>query len=587
MGAETVVEVMLYNEEFVLPESSSEGENIVTQCPDQEKTQFANPVLEYTHPPSSMGTQSPTNIDDEGRSSLLNTDDCTSTSLLKTSNYSVPYPIPSTHLVPELKIKAEQVDDRYENSSLQLRIKQSLNRDDDSVSFNKPSIQQRTIDYTTSSVIQGDHDYYQIKTENESTSESANAISCNVVSSVNSSVSSIGMSQALPLSTGLTSDGSGTSKPILVRCLNKNGSVIQLPFALLRNYAVFKPIRKAKPGESLLRHPLTQASQESSKVIRPTTIQSPQIEEMPLSSLSVNPDIKQQNEKAEVEKKINAERRHLRQALDVVEATNWSCVRDCVRVLVNNLRIVDERASDITFRAVRPFSAPSMELFVSWNIGKQRSAEWSRAKLIRRTVEQCHFTNHESPWSTKEIMIWCRKLGYSPLACWPRPCPPMLPPSNSPLGQVPSTLSEMKMSLTPSFEDEDLFVEVESVDDLPFRPSSLSVTCVPKALLPLPDSDSALTAWVGDSVEKLGFKLGAEVFNGAMSSVARLLMSHLWKEIASDLLRRSLSESWQRNGGKTPEIINLSDALHSVIRRPEFDILTNSGLGIANVNGSV
>ncbi len=586
LGAETVVEVMLYNEEFVPPESSSASEYMVTQCPDQERKQdqFADPVLEYTHLPPTMG--SPEDIDDEGHGFLLNAEDCSSTSLMKTNDCSVPHPIPSTLLVPGLKIKAEPDDDGYDNPSFQLRIEQSLNCDDDSISSNEPSIQQRTTDCTTSSVIQGDHDYYQIKTESESTAESANATSCIVAGSVASSLSSKSMSNASSLSTALSSDGCGTSKPILVRCLSKNGSVIQLPFSLLRNYAVFKPIRKAKPGESLLRHPLTQAGQESSKAIRLTAIQPPQIEETPLSSsLSANPDTKQLNEKAEMEKKINAERRHLRETLDAVEATNWSCVRDCVRVLVNNLRLVDERASDVTFRAVRPFSAPSMELFVSWNIGKQRSAEWSRAKLIRRTVEQCRFTNHETPWSTKEIMSWCRKLGYSPLACWPRPT---LLPSTCPLNdQVPSTLSEIKVSLTPSFDDEDVFVEVESVDDSPFKPSSLSVSCVPKALLPLPDPDSALTAWLGDSVEKLGFKLGAEVFNGAMSSVARLLMSHLWKELASDLLRRSLSESWERNGGKTPDIINMSDALHSVIRRPEFDILTNSGLGIANVNGNV
>lgn len=121
------------------------------------------------------------------------------------------------------------------------------------------------------------------------------------------------------------------------------------------------------------------------------------------------------------------EKRNEERMLASVQATRWTSRRDCVRSLACQLSLVDARASDSVFRSVRPFAAPSPSVFAGWNIGKQRAAEWCRARLIRRIVDQCVFdadASASSPlsakWTTRRIAVWCRRHGYSPLDCWPQ-----------------------------------------------------------------------------------------------------------------------------------------------------------------------
>ena len=60
--------------------------------------------------------------------------------------------------------------------------------------------------------------------------------------------------------------------------------------------------------------------------------------------------------------------------------------------------------------------APSIEHFKKWNIGRRRAAEWMRALAMKRLIEM-----QESPipmcasLTTKQVMEWCRKNGYTPL----------------------------------------------------------------------------------------------------------------------------------------------------------------------------
>ncbi len=53
------------------------------------------------------------------------------------------------------------------------------------------------------------------------------------------------------------------------------------------------------------------------------------------------------------------------------------------------LPLVTPAARDPVYRALHPHSAPSEKAFLGWNAGKQRAAEWSRAKLITRILETC------------------------------------------------------------------------------------------------------------------------------------------------------------------------------------------------------
>ena len=60
---------------------------------------------------------------------------------------------------------------------------------------------------------------------------------------------------------------------------------------------------------------------------------------------------------------------------------------------------------------VYPYCASSVEEFLNWNVGKQRACELQRSLAMKRHILQvlpsCGLT-------TKEVMIWCRRYGYTP-----------------------------------------------------------------------------------------------------------------------------------------------------------------------------
>ena len=144
-------------------------------------------------------------------------------------------------------------------------------------------------------------------------------------------------------------------------------------------------------------------------------------------------------------------------------------------------------------------------------------------------------------------------------------------------------MTEARATGTQSNVTDDAAIDVESLDPSTRKVSGASGSSPPsgKVMLSIDDvADVELTAYTTEAIEKLGFKLGAQVLDDHVISLSRILFSHLWKKVGEDLIRRSLSESWRRSKGAKPETISLSDVFEAVQRRPEFDLLTDDGLGV-------
>lgn len=469
-------------------------------------------------------------------------------------------------------------------------------------------------------LVDSDHDYFQTSNlvEHGIQNKGKNRQSINLAVEINptsvSRIVSTGLPTVLGKSPAFTGSslpstlkalGSGTpSKPaVFVKCLNKNGTLINVPLALLRNAVVIKPQCPSKLGESLVTQPsyslLRFASignainhQESTVVQQHAQKTLPTSESFPLKSMPPNclspnpvvPDPLAQRGRCYPEIDVTIERRSFHQLLEDVQSTEWRCIRDCVRLLAKHLPLIDENA---THRSFLPFSAPTLDGFAAWNIGKQRSAEWMRSKLIQQILQSCRFVNRETTWTTKKIMMWCRRQGYSPLSCWPghgqliETHGSTSTSRSSPLyAALPITLCAINLEPKLSPCEDDIVVDIELIDSDSFHKPSRTAFLPSRKSLPLEDQDSALTVWIADSIEQFGFKLGSEVHHDSFVPIARLLMSHIWKGFADDLVRRSLRESWSRNNGQKPDIISLSDVFHVFRRRPEFDMFTNLGLGI-------
>jgi len=96
---------------------------------------------------------------------------------------------------------------------------------------------------------------------------------------------------------------------------------------------------------------------------------------------------------------------------DTLNRPPHGVVEQCMHKLVRLLPMVGEKCSST------PFTASSIEEFYKWQVGKQRAAEWMRAKSLRELIiEQLSAQpgDHVIP-STRDIVYWCRKSGYTPL----------------------------------------------------------------------------------------------------------------------------------------------------------------------------
>ncbi|CAH0557463.1 unnamed protein product [Brassicogethes aeneus] len=80
--------------------------------------------------------------------------------------------------------------------------------------------------------------------------------------------------------------------------------------------------------------------------------------------------------------------------------------------LFKKLPLWSNLANNLNYKCTYPFTAPSFKDYSSYNVGKQLSAEWSRAKTIKKILRQCNFPYIEE-WNTKTILMYGRSHGFT------------------------------------------------------------------------------------------------------------------------------------------------------------------------------
>lgn len=96
---------------------------------------------------------------------------------------------------------------------------------------------------------------------------------------------------------------------------------------------------------------------------------------------------------------------------DTLSKPSHDVVEQYMHKLVRLLPLVGEKCSST------PFTASSVEEYYNWQVGKQRAAEWMRAKSLRELVldQLSSLSGSYIIPSTRDIVYWCRRSGYTPL----------------------------------------------------------------------------------------------------------------------------------------------------------------------------
>ncbi|KAJ9586306.1 hypothetical protein L9F63_020014 [Diploptera punctata] len=239
-----------------------------------------------------------------------------------------------------------------------------------------------------------------------------------------------------------------------------------------------------------------------------------------------------------------------------------------VRWLLRHMPLVKSTARDPDYRVVHPYAAPDDITFLQWNVGKQRAAEWMRAKAVQSAL-RTHFPE-ESVWGVRAIIVWARMHGYCPMPVWGETTTSESRPATCSTYSEPVRIMDWLVTAqksdagSESDEEIDVISTQLSVTKMKLKQEP-QVTRDVEVLNVDPDVE-LLCTFVRDSARELGYKLEPqELAPGVMSCVTERLLAESVRLLAEDLLRRSLCQAWIRNSNKPPNCIQVEDTQADVL----------------------
>ncbi|XP_034191694.2 YEATS domain containing 2 homolog D12 isoform X1 [Osmia lignaria lignaria] len=290
--------------------------------------------------------------------------------------------------------------------------------------------------------------------------------------------------------------------------------------------------------------------------------------------------------------------------LESIETAKIANIQGLLRFIIRRMPMITRDALDYDYRRLHPYACSSEEEFFQYNYAKRNACEWNRAKMIRGFIKKRSFTEEEL-WSIKEIMIWSRLHGYTPLRS-DFPIRSLHQQKNLPDSTIvesiftctePDTFSKW-LQTYPARHNDHLFhsnlqaneidteVDVVNVDDSMNnikreKKGSNEVTDTKIAAMNLDTKSVPLYNFVHETAREIGVELVSEeiVPNVVYCASGRTMMRAV-ECLVEDLVRMSLAKAWERCGDDGyPKVIVLDDVRGALLNREEFDIFTNEGLG--------
>ncbi|EEB12808.1 yeats2, putative [Pediculus humanus corporis] len=182
--------------------------------------------------------------------------------------------------------------------------------------------------------------------------------------------------------------------------------------------------------------------------------------------------------------------------------TKLNTVEPLVQWFVQKWPIITKLSRDPTYRIIHPYSCSSEEEFFNFNIGKQRSAEWYRAKGIQKILKSLKTTIpiEEEIWTTKQIMLWSRFHGYFP----------------------------MRYQKETSRERKKKEIEIN--------------------IKTIPPGEQVINKFVCDTAKEIGIKIkDEEILTGIKCDSVSRVISQSVASFLEELVRKSLARAWSRN----------------------------------------
>ena len=291
-----------------------------------------------------------------------------------------------------------------------------------------------------------------------------------------------------------------------------------------------------------------------------------------------------------------------------IETATVASIQGLLGFIVRRMPIVTRDALDSDYRQIHPYACASEEEFFRYTVAKRTACEWNRAKMIRCFLKKKSFPEEEL-WTIKEIMIWLRLHGHTPLCSdfviqstkqqknlpdtaitksihtytepealykWLQTCP----------GRSNDRFFDSNLQQSDKFDvDVDIVSNEISLESKRRRLEEERDSKAPSdtkiAVLELEPKSVPLYDFVCDTAREIGVKLTSEeIVPGVIHCAASRVIMRAVECLVDDLVRMSLAKAWERcSDNGHPKVIVLDDVRGALLSREEFDIFTNEGLG--------
>ena len=274
------------------------------------------------------------------------------------------------------------------------------------------------------------------------------------------------------------------------------------------------------------------------------------------------------------------------------------------------------------------YCAKSMEQYCGWSFSKRRACEWQRALDVKRFVLK---TGVCDVITTKSIMKWCRKHGYTPaenktlvvrldIVDYCPKCGKCFPDSTNDKYADPeivnkwcsnclSDLNIKNTSTLTSFDEllcdistqEDKLSNLMELNDISEDSDGSIIDVVglgkgesEKIVRPLidineldPKAPSLLTDWIFEAAAQIEVDLKSVNVNGRKVPVLQQLLLEAMKSFIRDILTQSYAHSKNFQSNLDPIVVTPTHVLQALQSITQMDFLTNKFFGIQEEDGNV
>ncbi|XP_076763696.1 YEATS domain containing 2 homolog D12 [Xylocopa sonorina] len=305
--------------------------------------------------------------------------------------------------------------------------------------------------------------------------------------------------------------------------------------------------------------------------------------------------------------KIQSKREFYDKIFRAIEIVSIKHVQGLLRFIIKRMPMITQDAFDSDYKRLHPYACATEEEYFSYTIAKRNACEWNRARMIQCFLKKKPIPEEEL-WTTKEIMIWARLHGYTPL------CPDFTIHSIKQLKSLPdsavinkniSTCTEPHtfykwLQMYPGrsndryfdgshqFNELNLEIDVVHIDNAPENRKGLKegegiedLANTKVTILELETKLMPLYDFVCETAREIGIGIiSEEIVPTVVHGAAGRMIMRAIECLVEDLVRMSLARAWERcSDHGYPKMIVLEDVRCALLSREEFDVFTNRGLG--------